>query len=86
MFPEAARKLMKAFWPGPLTLLLPRTRPCRTGERRGGLWWGADAGASGGAGVDSAGPGFRWPRPARIFLGTRVDDGCTCTRGPGWTH
>jgi L-threonylcarbamoyladenylate synthase len=23
--PEAARKLMKAFWPGPLTLLLPRT-------------------------------------------------------------
>ena len=24
--PEAARRLMKAFWPGPLTLLLPRTR------------------------------------------------------------
>lgn len=24
--PAAARKLMKAFWPGPLTLLLPRTR------------------------------------------------------------
>jgi len=24
-FPEAARKLMAAFWPGPLTLLLPRT-------------------------------------------------------------
>ena len=23
--PEAARKLMRAFWPGPLTLLLPRT-------------------------------------------------------------
>jgi L-threonylcarbamoyladenylate synthase len=23
--PDAARKLMKAFWPGPLTLLLPRT-------------------------------------------------------------
>jgi L-threonylcarbamoyladenylate synthase len=24
--PEAARRLMEAFWPGPLTLLLPRTR------------------------------------------------------------
>jgi len=24
--PETARKLMKAFWPGPLTLLLPRTQ------------------------------------------------------------
>jgi L-threonylcarbamoyladenylate synthase len=24
--PEAARRLMKAFWPGPLTLLLPRTK------------------------------------------------------------
>ena len=24
--PEAARRLMEAFWPGPLTLLLPRSR------------------------------------------------------------
>ena len=27
--PEAARKLMEAFWPGPLTLLLKRTKRCR---------------------------------------------------------
>ena len=38
--PEAAHRLMEAFWPGPLTLLLPRTQ-CRAGrgDGREGRWW-----------------------------------------------
>ncbi|MEI9989741.1 MAG: L-threonylcarbamoyladenylate synthase [Rhizomicrobium sp.] len=32
MFNEMARKLAAAFWPGPLTLVLPRRRDCRLSE------------------------------------------------------
>ena len=53
---EPAQALMEAFWPGPLTLLLPRTAEVPDAVTAGAYAGGcADAGASGGAGVDPAG-------------------------------
>ncbi len=48
--PEAAHRLMEAFWPGPLTLLLKRTQ-CRAGRSDGreGAGGSAHARAPGGA-------------------------------------
>ena len=46
--PRNGRLLMEAFWPGPLTLLLPKS-PQRAGNR--------DRGASPGRGKDAASPG-----------------------------
>ncbi len=69
--PEAARRLMKAFWPGPLTLLLPRTpRRAGRGDGRAAAGGRAHAGASGGAGAD----------PARRGSGGRAQ------RQPLWPH
>ncbi|MEI9970078.1 MAG: Sua5/YciO/YrdC/YwlC family protein [Terracidiphilus sp.] len=68
--PDAARKLMERFWPGPLTLLLKRTSAVPdasdSGKAAGGR---AHAGTPGRAGVD----------PARGGSG-----GCT-EREPVWT-
>ena len=51
---DRAQALMQAFWPGPLTLLLPRTADgAGCGDCGPAAGWGADPGASGGAGVDS---------------------------------
>ena len=47
---QSARKLASAFWPGALTLVLPRTirtARCRTGQRRAGYGGAARAGTSG---------------------------------------
>ena len=46
---ERVGTLQKAFWPGPLTLLLPRTARCGYGRARVGRC--ACTGASGGTGV-----------------------------------
>jgi len=47
--PEAARKLMEAFWPGPLTLLLRGQRRSRRGNGRQAAGRHPHAGAPGGA-------------------------------------
>ena len=54
--PEAGKKLMEAFWPGPLTMIFPKSsRGSLWNHRRFGDSCGADAFRSGGEPIDCSG-------------------------------
>ncbi len=85
--PEAARKLMKAFWPGPLTLLLPRTAAVPDAVTAGRPLVGVRMPAHPvalelirRAGVPVAAPS------ANLFGHTSPTTAAHVLDGPGWTH
>ena len=84
---QDAHRLMEAFWPGPLTLLLPKSRAGTGGGDRGAQEGGsADAGESGGAGTIAGGGGTRGGSERNRFGRISPTRAAHVAGGSGWAH